>query len=199
MVTRYTDVDLMILKRWDEVNGLREAYDHLLGRIDEVVETSVQKASVAASELGWSSDYDLKRPTMWFWKREWATKKNESGVCIQLFDFVPADCGKGVEDHPSMWLITSDWSKLRMHESSEEFGRAVRASLPPELQTKWRHDESDVSESPLGRHCTDISESDRVRLVADPDALNAFIMQRIEEFTELVPAIDEALKTMTRR
>ena len=54
------------------------------------------------------------------------------------------------------------------------------------------------------RHLTrishiNVSESDRVRLVAEPDALCKFIMERVDECMELVPAIDQALQKMTSR
>jgi hypothetical protein len=38
-----------------------------------------------------------------------------------------------------------------------------------------------------------------VRLVADPDALGKFIIERVDETMELTPAIDQALQKMTRR
>ena len=116
-----------------------------------------------------------------------------------MFDFVPSDYGRDVEDCPSMWVMTDEFSRLKMRESSEEFGRALRAALSPELLTKWSHDDADVSESPLGRDCTDVSEADRVRLVGDLEALGKFIIERVDEFMELVPAIEQALLKMTRR
>ena len=68
MASRYTDVDLMILKRWDEVKALREAFDDLVDRMQEIVEASLQKVSTAVAERGLSSEFDLKRPSIWFWK-----------------------------------------------------------------------------------------------------------------------------------
>jgi hypothetical protein len=199
MATRYTDVDLMILKRWDEVNALREAFDDLVDRFEEVVEASLQKVSTAVSERGLSSYVDTKRPSIWFWKREWETRKKEPGIYVQVFDFAPADYSKSVEGYPSTWLMTDAFSQLRMRESSEDFGRAVRAALSPELLTKWSDKDADLSVSPLGRACTEVSESDRVRFMAEPDALGKFIIERVDEFMELVPVIDQSLQKMTRR
>lgn len=199
MASRYTDVDLMILKRWDEVNALREAFDELVGRMQDVVEGSLQKVSIAVSERGLSSDFNLKRPSIWFWKTGWANRRNEPGICLEVFDFVPADYGKDVDAHPSTWLMTDEFARLKIRESSEDFGRAVRAALSPELLGKWSHEDADLSSQPLGRDHREMSEPDRVRLVADPDAVGKFIVERVDEFMELVPAIDEALQKMTRR
>lgn len=199
MASRYTDVHHMIFRRWNEVKDLREAFDDLVDQMQDIVEVSLQKVSHRASDKGLSSDFDPKRPSIWFWKREWATRKNEPGIYVQLFDFVPAEYSKDVEDHPSMWFMTDEFSKLRMRERSEGFGRAVRTSLSPELLKKWNHEDIDLSESPLGRECHDVAEADRVRLVAEPDALRKFIIDRVDEFMELIPAIDQALQQMTRR
>ena len=199
MAGRYTDVDLMIFKRWDEVNALREAFDDLVDRMHDIIEPSLQKVVVAATEKGFLSEFNLKRPSIWFWKREWENRKKEPGIYFELFDFAPADYGKDVGDYPSMWFMTDEFSRLRLREASEDFGGAVSSALSPSLVTKWSHDDADISDSPLGRDCTDVSESDRVRLMADPDALSKFIIERIDEFMELVPAIDQALQKMTRR
>jgi len=199
MATRYTDLDLMILKRWDEVKALRDAFDGLVDRMQDILEATLQKVSTAVSERGLLSEFDTKQSTIWFWKREWETRKKEAGIYFLLSDFVPADYGKAVGDCPSMWLMTEEFSKLKMRESSEDFGRAVRAALSPELLTKWNHEDADLSKWPLGKECTEVSESDRVRLVANPDALGKFIIDRVEEFMELIPPIDQALQKMTRR
>ena len=199
MASRYTDVDLMIFKRWDEVKALREAFDDLVDRMQDIVEASLQKVAVVATEKGLSSDFNLKRPSIWFWKREWENRKKEPGIYFELFDFAPADYGKDVEDHPSMWVMTDEFARLKMREGSEDFGRAARAALSPELLAKWSHEDADLSDSPLGRECRDVSESDRVAMVAEPDVLGKFIVERMDEFMELAPAIDQALQKMTRR
>jgi hypothetical protein len=189
----------MMFNRWDEVKALLEAFDDLVDRMQEIVEASLQKVVVVATEKGLSSDFNLKRPSIGFWKREWENRKKEPGVYFELFDFAPGDYGKDVEDHPSMWVMTDQFSRLRMREGSEDFGRVLRAALSPELLTKWSHEDANLSDSPLGRECQDMSEADRVHLVAQPDVLVKFIIERMDEFMELVPAIDQALQKMTRR
>jgi hypothetical protein len=199
MANRYTDVDLMILKRWDEVNALREAFDELIDRMEDIVETTMLKVSAALSEKGLSVEVNTKRPSIWAWKKDWATRRAEPGIYLEVFDFAPADYGREVEEHPSMWLMTDEFSRLKIRESSEDFGRAVRAGLSPELLRKWSHDKANPSAWPLGRDCLDVSEADRVRLVAEPEALGKFVIERVDEMMELVPAIDQALQKMTRR
>jgi len=69
----------------------------------------------------------------------------------------------------------------------------------PIVVLRSAHDRADLSEYPVGRDCTNVSESDRVRLVADPEALRKFVTERVDELMELVPAIDQAVQKMTRR
>lgn len=199
MATRYTDVDLMIFKRWEEVGALREAFDDLVARMQDLVEVTLQKVVVAATEKGLSAEFNLKRPSIWFWKREWENRGKEPGIYFELFDFAPTDYGKDVDEHPSMWFMTDAFSTLRMREGSEDFGRALRAALSPELLTQWSHHAAELSESPLGKDCSEVSESDRVRLVAEPEALGKFIIERMDEFMELIPTIDQVLQKMTRK
>ena len=199
MASRYTDVDLMILKRWDETKALREAFDQLIDRMQAVVETTLQKVSIEASQRGLESGFDPKQPSIWFWKNEWATRKGDPGVYFFVSGFVPADYGKAIGDYPSASVRTEDLSKLRMRVSGEDFGRTLLSQVPPDLLSTWSHGEVELGECPLVRESHDVSESDRVRFVAEPDTLSKFILDRVDELMELVPAIDQTLQKMTRR
>jgi hypothetical protein len=200
MANHYEDVDLMLLKRWEEVKALRVAFDDLMNRMREVIETTLGKLTHAVAERGMSCGFDAKWPSIWFWKKEWEIgRSKEPGIYFQLVDFAPAEYGKVEGDRPTMWLMSDDFSRLKFRESSEEFGRLVPASLSPELVKKWSHEDAGLSDSPLGKECSEVSESERVRLVAEPDALSKFVIERLDEFMELVPAISQALQKMTRR
>lgn len=198
MAVRYTDVDQMIFKRWDEVKALQGAFEELVDRMQDVVEASLQRVATDASEQGWTADCNEKRPSIWFWKREWQNKRQEPAIYFEIFDFVPEDYGKDVGACPSVWFMTDEFSRLKVRESSEEFGKALRAALSPELLKKWAHADADISDSPVGLDLEKVTEADRLRLAADPDALSAFIKEHLAEaVSELGPAIDQALQKMT--
>ena len=201
MGVRYTDVDQMIFKRWDEVRALREAFDELIDRMQDVVEVSLQKVgTTVSSEKGIASDFNIKRPSIRFWKREWETRKKEPAIYFELLDFAPEDYGKDVGQHPLMWFMTGDFAKLKMRDSGEEFGRSVRAALSEELLKKWNDEDAELADSPLGRECQEVTEAERLRLVAEPEALSKFVVDRLEEFiAELGPAIDQVLQKMTAK
>ena len=200
MVNHYEDVDLMLLKRWEEVMAFRRAFDDLMDRMRAMIEMTLGKITHTVAERGMSCDFDAKFPTIWFWKKEWERRgSKEPGIYFLLSYFAPAEYGKVVGDRPTMWLMSDDFSRLKYRESSEDFGRLVLAALSPELVKKWSHEDADLSESPLGKECSEVSESDRVHMVTEPDALSKFVIERLDEFMELVPAIDQALLKLTRR
>ena len=198
MANRYTDVDLMLLKRWDEVKGLREAFDELLDRMQDMIERALGKVENAAAEREFLCEFDSKQPAVYFWKKEWATRSKEACIYFHLSDFAPIEFGKVEKDHPTMWLIVEDLRRLKIRESHEDFAKVLKAGLAPELLVRWNHEDAD-SDSPLGKECSDVSDEDRVHLVTDSEALTKYAIDRLDEFAELVPAIDQALQKMTRR
>lgn len=199
MASRYTDVDLMILKRWDEVQALRDAFDELRDRIDDVAEAALQKAAATASDKGLRSELALKAPSFSLWKPEWENRSKDPGVYLEVIDFLPSACRKGTRAHPSLWCMTDQIKKLRLKESSEDFGRALRGALPSDLVSKWSHEESHLANYPLGRSLDDVSDADRLRFISEPHALADFLGTCVDQFSEIMPAIDETLRKMTRR
>jgi hypothetical protein len=199
MPHRYTDVDRLLLGRWSEAVGVRDAFDGLLMRMRSVVESAMQRAATAASEKEWRSESNVKRPSIWFWTRDWENRRGEPGVYIEVFDFVPAEYGKDVEPYPSTWLMLDQLSRLRLRESDEDVGRAIRTAISPDLFAKWNHVDVDLTEGILGRDHVEITSADRLRLVSEADALTSFINEALADASELVPLVDEALRKMTRK
>ncbi len=198
MATRYSDVDLMLLKRWGDVKALREAFDGLRERITETMEGVLEKVSTAVQEKGFHSDHHVKWPSFAFWKPEWENRKKEPGVYFDILDFTPVECGKDVADHPTLWCMTDTFDQLRMRESGEDFGRTLRAAMSPELLARWDH-EIDLSEYPLGRSYLGVSESDRVAMMMEPEKLTTFLLACVQDAGEVISFVDETLKKMTRR
>ena len=51
-------------------------------------------------------------------KREWENRRKEPGIYFELFDFAPTEYGKDIESHPSMWVMTDEFSRLKAAKSS---------------------------------------------------------------------------------
>ena len=198
MPHRYTDVDRMILSRWTEVVGLRDAFDELLGRMRDVLGDALSKVAALAPERGWVCDYDAKAPQVYFWKKDWeARTSKQAGVYFCISDFAPPQYGRSREEHPYHSLRTEDLSRLKIRDG-EAFGREVRAALGPELRSKWEAGAGDLGESPLGIVHRDIDEAQRVHWLAEPGQLLHFLMGRLDECEEVVPAVSQALTKFGR-
>jgi hypothetical protein len=187
----------MLLSRWEEVSALREAFDELLTRMNSIVEVGLQRAVTYINEKGLEAYSDPKAPLLSFWKRDWVNRKDD-GIYGKIVGFTPEEFAREVFPHPTVFLVTEDFAALRMAESVEDFGKAVRASLTDDQRALWNHD-VDLDVHPVGREYADVAEADRVRLVSDPEALANFLISRVDEFMALVPTIDAALGRMTRR
>lgn len=188
----YTDVDRFILDRWEEVIRLRDAFDDLQERIQEVFD-------VVGSRLGkWldPEDYYLennsKEASFCVWKKSW-TRKKIALVYYKIGDLAPRGYRKINSDHPYLWLITRNLDALKMKESERiTFARELKQALG-ESAHHWEADDISDADEPLGRWLTDITDRQRVELVAEPNKLFEFVKTGIEELFTLSDAIDENL------
>ena len=199
MAVHYTDVDLMLLNRWQEVAAFRDAFDELLGRMTGVIEVAFQRVAGGLAEKGYRSEYDTRRPSFAFWKADWENRKKEAAIYAIVSDFVPEPYGKNIEEHPVLWLMTEDFTSLRTVGTAEDFGRTLRAGLSAEQRARWNHDDFELGRSPVGRDHVDVSESERVAMISDPEKLVAFLRSSIEEVLDLARLVDATLAGMPRK
>jgi hypothetical protein len=199
MATRYTDVDLMILERWGEVQALREAFDVLADRIRETVQTCMAEVGEIALAKGLESEVNRKKPSLFLWKREWQNRNRDTGLYFEIADVVPAGCAKSGASHPSITLLMEDFEKLRVRESREDFGRTLRSTMSPQWLANWSGQGASLSEYPIVRDYVEVSEADRVAMVGEHSRLKTFLSKAIDDVLEILPAIDDALGKMTRR
>jgi hypothetical protein len=83
--------------------------------------------------------------------------------------------------------------KLKINEIGRvKFARDLKGKLGP-AAAKWEHHEAVQAEEPLGRYCTEVTDSDRVGWMSNPEELTKFIVRSTEELMELAPAIDSVL------
>ena len=195
----YTDVDRLILERWTEVNALREAFDELLERMREPIETAARRVKSRCDELGLASEYDVKQPSFDFWKNGWANRRDKAGIYFRIGDFAPFEYGNVKSEHPWLWVLTHDLDALRIKGTEAvQFAKELRAHLGSEA-AKW--DDPDVVDAsePLGRYCSEVPEADRVRWMTHPDELAGFLVKGVEELMTLAPAIDVVLEKYRKR
>lgn len=198
MPHRYTDVDRMILNRWTEVTGLREAFDELLDRMRDVLGDTLPKAVEQARIRGFECDFNAKLPSLWFWKPAWAAKSSkEAGVYFFVSDFAPMQYGKSGYEHPETTVRIEDLHRLKIRDRPA-FAQAVKAALPKEIRTKWESETGALDECPLGLSHRTISPLDRVNWMQEPAALIQFLAEKMDEAMEVVPGVDKALAEVAR-
>lgn len=197
MPHRYTDVDRLILDRWQEVSGLREAFDELLDRMEDVLGDTLAKVAVQAQERGLSCDFTAKDPSIWFWKKEWEGRGKEPGISILIKDFAPALYGRVRDEQPWCYLDISEAGKLRVKDRLA-FGHAIRAKLAADTRAKWEASDTDLDVMPLGINYREVKDVERVGWMAEPGELLRFLVARLDEAQEIVPAVDKALAAVIR-
>ncbi len=194
MNTHYTDVDRMILTRWEEVAALREAYDGLLDRMTSTIDSACERAGAWLEEQGYEWNHEAKYPSIWAWKASWEKPRGEPLITLEITDFAPLGFGKVDNPNPYLWVSTEGLERLKLKDADRiRFARELKATLGTAL-AKWDHADGDESSDPLGRYCTEVSEQQRIDLVGHPAGLVTFFEKSFQELFELAPVIDETLK-----
>ena len=195
MNTHYTDVDRMILSRWNEVAALQDAYDSLLGKMEQTVSSAADRVGAWLTDQGYEWDVDLKQPAINAWKKAWEKPKGEGLVYLQVAEFAPMGFGKVNTPHPFLWVFIHGLERMRLKEDDRRrFSKDLKLALGSSMAAKWDHEEADDESEPLGRYCTEISPQDRLDFVAHPAKLVTFAEAGFSELFELVPTIDDTLK-----
>ena len=195
MNTNYTDVDRMIISRWDEVVALREAYDELLDRMEESLGGVCDRVKVWLEEQGYNCDIDLNAPSIDAYKSSWEKPRGQALVYFRVGDFAPHGYGKVDADHPWLWVVTDGLDRVKLKEPADRarFARDLKGVLGATAGS-WDHEDCDATCEPLGRYRRDLTEQQRVELATHPARLVEFIQSAFTELFELAPAIDQTLQ-----
>src|SRR5262245_2070589 len=107
MATTYTDIDRLILERWEDTRGLFDAYEELQARIQDVIEEVGERLAHWASDRGYRIGTDAKVPEYYAYKDAWLHRRREEPViCFAIEGFAPMGYRKVKDEHPSLWLST---------------------------------------------------------------------------------------------
>lgn len=192
MTAHYNDVDLMILRRWDEVKALREAYENLLDQMQRTIEPVCERVGEWLDAEGYQCSYDTKDPSISAWRPAWG-RKQEGLVTFTISEFAPIGYGRVRSGFPYLWLMTGELERLKMKEAARvQFARDLKEALGPSASS-WEHEDADEVSEPLGRYCTEVTEAQRVELVTHPAQLVDFLKAGFTACFELAPAIDATL------
>lgn len=198
MSSHYTDVDRLILERWNEVQDLQDAFKGLTDRMRDTVEDVMVKAERWLDEQGYRCEYDVRRPEISAWKSGWEARRGQPGIRLVVGEFAPLGYGKVRSEHPFLWVMTATLDLMKMKEAERiQFARQLRQTLGPSA-AKWDHREVSDADSPLGRYVNELPETERVALAAQPQKMLEFVQAGFTELFETAAAIDATLAAVRK-
>jgi hypothetical protein len=193
MATSYTDVDRLVFERWEEVLGLRRAFDELQGRVEEVFVDVGTRLEKWANSCGYNLESDPRKASYYAWKQTWETRKRNEVIYYEVGALAPKGYRKIDSEHPYLCLCTELLENLKMKEDERAaFARELRQILGNQA-SQWLDDDVSDLDAPLGRNIADLGERDRVDLISNPDKLYEFVRAKMEELFTLSDAIDQTL------
>jgi hypothetical protein len=200
MPVAYTDIDRLILERWEDTKGLLGAYEDLQERIREVLCDIGTRVERWASSQGYKSVADAKNASFSIYRHTWEhSRREEALVYFALEDCAPIGYRRIKQPHPSLWLYTEDLAGMKMKEADRiRFAAEVRTRLG-DLALGWHHEDASEADYPLGKSLADVSDADRVKFVSDPDELFTFVTNSLEQTFTLANAVDQALAAVRAR
>ena len=131
MATEYTDVDKLILGRWQDVMALFDAHEELQDRVEEVVEEVGERLGRWLDGRGYSIRTDSKTPVYIIGKDDWYHKRKDDWlVFFEIGGFAPFGFRKVKEDNPYAWLQTFNLEHLKLKDPERiEFARGLRQEI----------------------------------------------------------------------
>ena len=199
MSTTYTDVDRMILDRWEEVSQLIEARGELEERIAAVVGAAGDRLERWLDPKGYDIEVDTKGAEFSVYRRTWQAKKKGAAVYFVLGGFCPRGYRRNDEPYPSLWLQTSSLENYRLKGADmRAFAAELRQELGPAF-ADWDHDHCDDLKWPLVQYMPKYDDRRRCELVSSSEDLYAFAVEVLPRAFEISDAVDRCVTKVLAR
>jgi hypothetical protein len=193
----YSDLDRLVIERWEDIRGLIKAQTDVQSRIDEVIEQVGERLQRWAAPLGFNVNAAPADGEFQAWRSGWADKRKGPRVYFVVGGFWPNGYRKLDEKFPYISLYTGSLEDFRIREEERAtFGRALRAALDGQ-GSQWE-DGSKDSEYPLNRYLKDVDSSRRSELILEADRLFAFGQEHLTHLFTLADVVEKQLSTLAR-
>ena len=194
----FTDMDQLIIERWPDVVGLIDAHRETQDRIQEMIEVVGERVARWARPLGFEVETFAKDAEFQAWRPSWADRRKGARVQLALGGFCPIGYRKTDVKHPYVWVYTDDLESFKVKEAERiQFSQGLRTALGEDAKA-WEAEGTDDASEPLGRYLTEISEGDRARNIATPDALFGFVTAQFPTVFALADVIEAELAKLGR-
>jgi hypothetical protein len=193
----YTEMDRLVLERWQDVIGLNEAYKATQDHIEEALEAAGERITRWVREEGFEGEMSARDGEFWAWRRSWYDKKkDEVRVYLTLGGFCPIGFRKIDERYPYLWVSTYQLERFKVKAPDRvKFAQALRTALGPDARS-WEDENVDDADHPLGRYLRQYDNAARARLLLDPDNLVSFCKEHFPDLFKLADVIDPELQRL---
>ncbi len=188
MAEPLTDLDVVLLERWADATGLREALKELEERLGDNLEALAERLHPWLEERGYVlTGVDRKVASISVGKGAWMKKRDEPLIDVVVAAVYPFGYRRVLKEHPYVWLWAGGLKEDEQIAFQSEL--SIRLKRQP---GGWINDECDAGH-PVGRYITTHRDIERARLAQSADEMEEFIRSALESMFALAPQIDAAL------
>ena len=199
MAAIYSDVDRLVLERWDEVGELIDAREELEDRIAEVIETAGERVKRGLQASGYEVDVDPKAAHFDAYRTTWNDKRRGATVYFRLSGLCPRGYRRDEHPHPAMFLYTDTLENFRIKVDERRRLAATLRQALGDAAREWDDDECNDEEFPLGRYLTGIDNRARCELVSSPEKLATFAIGEFQKAFAIADVVDECVGKLLQR
>lgn len=199
MAAIYSDVDRLLLERWDEVSELIDARDELEERIADVIESAGERVRRALQPMGYEIDIHPKEAWFDVYRMAWNDRRRGASVYFRLSGLCPRGYRRNEDPHPAMFVYTDTLENFRIKaDERRRLATELRQALG-DAAREWDDDECSDEDAPLGRYLTDIDNKARCELVSSPEKLATFAIGEFQKAFAIADIVDACVSKMLQK
>jgi hypothetical protein len=189
-MVKLSDLDYLLLSRWQEMVGLQDGFEELQDRMARRLEGVVRALEPWATTQGYSLDIDKKYAEVLLTKEAWRDADGNPRVSLTVGGLYPHGYRRVTSEHPYLWIYTSCLSDEALRAFKEE----MSARLGPS-RGEWAHDECDDG-GPFGRYVETHTDVERAALAGDDEALRTFVQAQADTLVAIGEHVERALLSL---
>jgi hypothetical protein len=184
-----TDLDQLLLDRWNDTVGIWEAIKELEDRLADSLKSAAERVGPWLRERGFEvSDVSTRTATIDFRRPEWMGKRDESYIHAYIAEVFPYGYRKVREDRAHIWIYAGNLSE----DQQEVFEAETRQRLGNHPD-EWINPDCDA-EYPVGRYLQAYDDKGRLQLASSSEALESFLKEQVEQVLGILDPLNDSLK-----
>lgn len=191
MIEQLTEVDILLLERWPDTVGIREAIKELEDRLGDRLETVAERLRPWLATRGYELFHvERKYAAVNIVKKGWMKDPDEARIYIAIVGLFPFGYRRVEEEHPYVWLLSDG-----LTEDQQEVFRADLSSRLKDRPGGWLNEDC-AEDSPVGRYVTSHGDAERTRLAQSDESLESFIKAELDPMLSFGTDFDAAFEAV---